>query len=409
MLRQSLAVVVLLALTIPTSAQEAPPSEALPSVTVTPVIREEIAHQIPLSGTLVAREEALVFARLAGQDITAIEAEAGDHVEAGDVLARLEDGTLTAQVAQAEANLAAARAGVAQAEAQQASAAAQAEQADLALDRTQTLSESGDAAKATLDQAQAASDQGQAAVAAAAAAAEAARASVIQSEASLRIARVNLGWATITAPVAGRVLERNARVGALAGGADPLFRIAADDEIELEAMVIETDLAAMSVGDPARVMVAGLAERAGQVRLIPPEIDAATRLGRVRIALGDDADLRVGSFASAVVVVDRRTALTVPAGAVLGRDDGDVVQTVVDGVVATRAVTAGLLSGGRREIRDGLSEGDSVVTRAGAFLREGDRVNAVVSDTAPEQPVSATPAPGPAPDAAEGPMSEALQ
>ncbi len=384
--RHALAAALLAALTVPlapVAAQEAPSDTAIPSVTVAPVIREEVAHQIPMSGTLVAREEALVFARLAGQDITAIEAEAGDHVEAGEVLARLEDGTLKAQVAQAEANLEAARAGVAQAEAQQASARAQARQSDLALERTQTLSKSGDTAKATLDQARAAADQGRAAVAAADAAVAAARAAVVQSEASLRIAGVNLGWATITAPVAGRVLERNARVGALAGAADPLFRIAAKDEIELEAEVIETDLAAMAVGDPALVRVAGLDERSGTVRLIPPEIDAASRLGSVRIAIGDDANLRVGSFASAVVTVDRHTALTVPASAVLGREDGDLVQAVVDGLVQSRPVTAGLLTGGRREIREGLSEGDSVVTRAGAFLRDGDRVHPVADDSTP--------------------------
>ena len=376
---------VLVALTLPAAplpAQEAPAGDAIPSVTVAPVIREEIALQIPMSGTLVAREEALVFPRLTGQDITAIEAEAGDHVEAGEVLARLEDGTLTAQVAQAEANLAAARAGVAQAEAQQASAAAQAQQAELALERTQSLSKSGDIAQATLDQAQATADQARAAVAAAEAAAEAARAAVTQNEASLRIARVNLDWATIRAPVAGRVLERNARLGALAGGTVPLFRIAAGDEIELEAEVVETDLAAMSEGDPARVVVAGLEERSGTVRLIPPEIDAASRLGRVRIALGNDTDLRVGGFASAIVTVNRHLALTVPASAVLGRSEGDVVQAVVDGVVESRDVTAGLLSGGRREIDAGLAEGETVVTRAGAFLRDGDRVNPVMAEAA---------------------------
>jgi hypothetical protein len=57
---------------------------------------------------------------------------------------------------------------------------------------------------------------------------------------------------------------------------------------------------------------------------------------------------------------------------------GAVVQVVRDGRIETRGVSVGLLAAGQAEIREGLSEGDMVVARAGAFVREGDRVRPVL-------------------------------
>lgn len=173
------------------------------------------------------------------------------------------------------------------------------------------------------------------------------------------------------------MLERTARLGALSGANEPLFRIASDGAVELEAEVVETDLAAMAPGDPALVRVVGQPPRDGEVRLVPPLVDPTTRLGLVRVAIANDDDLRVGSFASAVVTVDRRRALTLPASAVLSDGGTDRVQLVADGRVETRPVETGLLVEGRRKIVSGLGPGDEVVARVGAFLRDGDRVQPV--------------------------------
>jgi hypothetical protein len=59
------------------------------------------------------------------------------------------------------------------------------------------------------------------------------------------------------------------------------------------------------------------------------------------------------------------------------------VQVVRDGRVETRTVGIGLIEEGQAEIRDGLSEGEMVVARAGTFVREGDRVRTVTSDEPP--------------------------
>jgi RND family efflux transporter MFP subunit len=182
----------------------------------------------------------------------------------------------------------------------------------------------------------------------------------------------------VVAPERGVVIERNARVGAIASAVgDPLFRVIADGEVELEAEVIETMLPRIQAGDPAEVRVAGLGEVAGTVRLVSPEVDPQTRLGTVRISLDRDADLRVGSFARGRILTERREAVTVPATAVLSDEDGAFVQVVLDGAIETRPVTTGILAGDDWEITDGLKEGEAVLARAGAFFQSGDRVTPV--------------------------------
>jgi RND family efflux transporter MFP subunit len=156
---------------------------------------------------------------------------------------------------------------------------------------------------------------------------------------------------------------------------EPLFRIVADGEIELEADVIETRLARVREGQPTQVEVAGVGSVAGRVRLISAEVDRSTRLGRVRIFLGDDPQLRVGAFARGHIETARSRGLAVPSSAILYSDGGATVQLVKDGKVVTRSVDLGLSSGGVVEVRQGLAEGDLVVAKSGTFLRDGDAVS----------------------------------
>jgi multidrug efflux pump subunit AcrA (membrane-fusion protein) len=126
------------------------------------------------------------------------------------------------------------------------------------------------------------------------------------------------------------------------------------------------------------VEIAGLGETTGRVRVVSPEVDLGTQLGKARISVGNDEKFKVGAYARANVEVGRSCGATIPLSAVLYGPEGAVVQVVRDNRVETRRVRVGLLSGGDAEIREGLNEGDMVVSRAGAFLREGDRVRAIV-------------------------------
>ncbi|MDP5307656.1 efflux RND transporter periplasmic adaptor subunit [Paracoccus spongiarum] len=374
-----------------------PAERPVPSVTTAAVETAEVQARVPVSGTLVARQQVQVFAQVSGFEITEILAEAGDHVEQGQVLARLATDTLAAQLAQAEAEYQRAEAGVGQAQSNIDSAAATLTEAQTSLDRAQRLRQGGNASQAALDQAVAAEAGARASAASAADGLAVARAALAQAEAARRIARLNLSRAQIAAPVAGVVVARTAERGALSGAsAQPLFTLIADGAIEMEAEVIETALQSLSAGDPAEITVAGLGEVAGRVRLIPASVDPVTRLGLMRIALDEQPGLRLGLFASGWVVTARREALTVPATALLSDVSGDRVQLVRDDRVETREVRAGLLWQGRREIVEGLAEGDQVIARSGAFFRSGDAVRAVDAEAEPEAPAwggMATPMP----------------
>lgn len=141
--------------------------------------------------------------------------------------------------------------------------------------------------------------------------------------------------------------------------------------------MIETELANITVGRKARINVAGVGEILGTVRLVSPEVDPDTRLGKVRIFLGDDPKLRIGSFARGVIDTAHSRGLAVPTAAVVFDSAGAFVQVVRDGRVERRAIETGLVADGLVEVRKGLVLGDVVVAKAGTFLREGDAVRAV--------------------------------
>jgi hypothetical protein len=161
-----------------------------------------------------------------------------------------------------------------------------------------------------------------------------------------------------------------------------LFRIITDGAIDLEADAPEQSLARFTIGMPAAIRLPGVADPVeGRVRLISEEVDKASRTGKVRIALSDVSHARIGAFASAEVELVRRDGVSAPAAAL--RRDGDQARLYVvrDGRVEERRVTPGIVDGEAVEITDGLTEGESVVARAAAFLRPGDRVRATPEAT----------------------------
>ncbi|MCF7700846.1 efflux RND transporter periplasmic adaptor subunit [Loktanella sp. M215] len=372
------------------AASEAPASVTAPSVTVVPAQMTEVTQVVSASGGLLAREDVVVSARVSGAEIVSLLVEVGDTVKKGDTLAQLNDQTLTAQLQQADANRAAAEAAIAQAEGQVASATANATQTTSALDRSRQLRSDGAVSQSALDQAQAASDGANATVQSAQAAVAAAKAQLAQAEAARDIAALNLSWATVKAPVDGIIADRTARLGDLSNAGMAMFDMIRDGQIEAELEIVETDLVKVSVGDPVSIRVAGLPPRDGTVRRISPQVDPVSRLGTVRVSIVDQAGLRVGIFASADIRTAQRTALTLPVSAVTTSGGVSTVQKVVDGTVQQVEVQLGVVSAGLREITAGLSAGDTVLLRAGAFFRTGDKVTPV--------PPADRAAPAPAPN-----------
>jgi HlyD family secretion protein len=382
--RSLAAMALAVAMSGPVLAQQggaAPATPRAPSITVVRVERTEVAATVLVSGNIVAREEVLVLPQVDGLAILEILAEEGDRVEAGQVLVRLNRAALDVALEQNAASLQRVTATIAQARAQIVEAESNRTLANNAFARAQTLRGEGITSADAFEQRQGAARSADARLTAsvqalAIAQAELASAQAQRSDIELRIQR-----SEIKAPRAGVISRRNARQGAIAGmgSAEPLFRIIADGAVELEAEVPEADIPRLSIGKPVQVTPAGMSQPiAGEVRLISPEVDRQTRLGRVRIALPVAAAGSIGAFARGLIEIDRRVGLTVPVSAVTYRRDLATVQVVEEGnVVRIRTVKIGLSGQGKVELTEGVQEGATVVARAGTFVRDGDVITPV--------------------------------
>ena len=357
---------------------KATPGGKLPVVSVVTAQTREVTETAIVSGTLVAREEIMVATEIEGLAITEILVEEADRVQKGQVLARLQRATLETQLAQNAAQRARAEATVAQAMAQIAEVQANLTEAGSALDRSRQLKASGYTSTANYEKNLALKQAWEAKRTAAQSAMTAAQFDIASLDAQRREIEVRIARTEIKAPKAGLVSRRSAKLGAVASAVgEPLFRIIAEGEIELEAEVPETDLNRLKAGQQVAVSVAGGTEAKGAVRLVMPEVDKATRQGRVRIGLGDNAALHIGNFGRGLVTLRTATSIAVPASAVLFNADGAYVQVVAANRIASRKVSAGLQMGELVEIKDGLAEGEAVVAKSGTFLRAGDAVTPV--------------------------------
>jgi RND family efflux transporter MFP subunit len=186
---------------------------------------------------------------------------------------------------------------------------------------------------------------------------------------------------SLHAPVAGMVMTSTATVGATASQqAGPLFQIIENNEIELEAEVPSLQMPKLRAGSPTRIAAADGVERNGRVRLVAAEIDQRSQLGKARLSVDKDPSLRVGMFARATIDASRSCGISVPRAAVIYQTQGTSVQVVNNNSIQTRRVVLGLVSENNVEIREGISDGDTVVANAGTSLHDGDEVKTIFAE-----------------------------
>lgn len=353
----------------------------VPIVSVISAGQADFVETVPITGSFAAREEILVAPEVDGMRVLEIRAEVGDRVKKGDVLAVLVTEQIEAQIAANDAALASATAAIARAENGIAEQEARVEEAEAQLERARPLVKSKDLSEAVFDQRMLQAKTAKAQLASARSALAQAKA----EKAQIKAQRRELDWrhanAKVRAPTDGIVSRRSGRVGGIATasaltGGDTMFRLIQDGEIEFEAEVPETHLWKVKAGQEARIAAAGGIEVTGTVRIVSPEVDKETRLGAVRIFIGDRPDLKIGGFGRGTIETSAGRAVAVPLSAVLYADDGVTVQVVRNGKIATRAVKTGHETAGRIAIESGVAEGELVVVKAGTFLRDGDAVRA---------------------------------
>jgi RND family efflux transporter MFP subunit len=358
----------------------APPEVPVPVVSVVRAKVSDFVASVLVTGSLVARDEIMVAPEIDGLRVMELKADEGDSVKKGDVLAVLVFEQLDAQIAQNEAALARSNATIAQTTSQIVEAEARLAEAKSSLERARPLVQNKYLSESVFDQRDAAAKMAAAQVVTARGVLKSAEAEKAQVEAQRR----ELDWrrsnTEVRAPADGIISRRNVRIGSIANGGalsngEPLFRMVARGEIELDAELSETRMTHVTVGQKAKVQVAGAGEVEGTVRLISPEVDKSTRLGKVRVFLGSRSDLRVGAFARGTIETGRAHNIAVPQSAILYDEEGhSSVQVVEAGVIVKRRIETGLAAGNQVEIKSGLAAGDLVVAKAGTFLREGDAV-----------------------------------
>lgn len=218
----------------------------------------------------------------------------GDDVRRGQPLARLDDAMARAQLAQAEAGTRAAR--------------AQADAAASAYDRLERL---GDALSAQQrDEARAGRDG--------------AAAQLAQAEAALALAKTNVRYHTLVAPIDGTLTDAPDNVGALTGAGSPLFVIEDNTAMRIKADVAEVD-GWIAAGDAARV-VAGTpgatATADGAVERVIPSLTPSTRRLPVEIRIDDPQGLRAHQFVRVTVTSSApQAAIQVPKAALVANPD----------------------------------------------------------------------------------------
>src|SRR5208283_1135060 len=242
----------------PAAVDAAPAPPLPPVVTVAPAERRGFVDRLFVSGTLTPRDEAQVAARIDGLTIVELDAEDGDWVKAGQVLARLDRTQLDALLAQNDAAVKRADAAIEQAKSNIAQAQAQAKWTSDDFERAQKLA-GGVMSVSTVEQRETALKTAQAQLAAANNALSVAEADRKARDAERQELEVRIGRTEIKAPVAGLVSRRSAKLGATASAAgEPLFRIIVDGAVDLEADAPEQSLTRFANGMPATIHLPGV-------------------------------------------------------------------------------------------------------------------------------------------------------
>ena len=182
---------------------------------------------------------------------------------------------------------------------------------------------------------------------------------------------------SLRAPAAGLVTDVHTAVGAPASPqAGPMFKIAVNNEVELNAEIPGLHILKLAPGATARIHSDEGPDLAGQVRLVSPVIDRTTQMGHVRLSLSGHPTIKIGTFARVAIDAKRSCGVAIPRSSI----DHLTVQVVKGNTVETRQVRVGLTSDTAIEILEGLKIGDVVVADAGTSLHDGDQVKPMFAD-----------------------------
>lgn len=341
---------------------------AKPALTVSTALPQQTSLPVKLSanGNITAWQEAIIGSESNGLKLIQVQANVGDQVKAGQVLAVFSGDSVQADTAQAKASLIEAQANAADA-------------ADNAA-RARTLAQSGALSDQQINQYNTAE--------------QTARARVEAARAVLDAQQLRGKNTQVLAPDNGVISARTATVGSVVPTGTELFRLIRGGRLEWRAEVTSVELGRIKAGTPATVVAASGAELKGRVRMIAPSVDPQTRAALVYVDLPVSAGMaspaKAGMFARGEFELGATPALTIPQQALVVRDGFNYVFRLnPDNRISQLKVQSGRLTGDRVEITSGLAADARVVTSGAGFLNDGDlvRVNDAAANT-PAAPAS---------------------
>lgn len=374
------------------------------------VVSSEILRTLEATGTITATELVPVSPQVTGLQIKVILVDEGQWVQAGQILARLDDAVMQAQLLEKQATVRKAQARLAELEAgtrseeltrgkegvRSAQAAVIKAESDLLLaqtrlERNRSLEAAGAIARDQLDEMINEEKTKQSSLEQAIAhlrETEAqlaeleqgprpevilqAKAELAQAEAQLTLVKTQLKQTEVVAPVSGKIAERNARIGDLTATGTQLFQIIEDGRLQLELKVPETLIETVKPGQTVKIK----SNLLGTVREIRPIVDEDSRQAIVEVDLPSSIDLKPGMFLRAAIITETIEVLSVPLDAVLPQPDGTgLVYVVENNRVQSQKVELGeILPSDKIEIKKGLKLQQKIVIEGAAYLQNGDRV-----------------------------------
>jgi RND family efflux transporter MFP subunit len=320
------------------------------TVTTTTVSKADWAATIETQGAIMAWQEAIVSARVAGLPIAEIVVNVGDQVKKGDVLAVFDDRTVRAEIAQAEATIAQNTASLKQ-------AAANSQRA-VTLKKSNLISDQDELNATT----QAKTTSAQKAVA----------------EAALANLKIRLEHTRILAPDDGVITAQTVVLGQVPALGAELFRLIRQNRLEWRAELTAQQLAQLKIGMNAQIILLDKSIVYGKIRQLAPALDANSRLGIAYIDLQTGSAAKAGMFANGRIDIQQSPALIVPAESVVIRDGRSSLFLLKE----NNRVQQLTVDTGRRqdkfiEILQGIKENDTIIVRGAGFLNDGDLIKVI--------------------------------
>ena len=199
--------------------------------------------------------------------------------------------------------------------------------------------------------------------------------------AAYNMARLELSYTEIKAPIDGVVADRYVKLGNTISADEPVFHISDMNPLLGYLHVPEREFRKLRPGQPVRISVDAIPEKtfSGVVARISPTVSPETGTFKVTVEVAaSEGQLKPGMFGRFNIVFDmREQAILVHRSAIIVGDIDTVVYVIEDGVARRRPITTGYTSDGNIEILEGLKGNEEIVIVGQSGLKDGTRISIV--------------------------------